>query len=109
MRVAIDDFGTGCSSLARLRDLPLDLLKIDGTFLVAPCPKGEAILHAVVELGRSLGLPVAVEGVETESHLALARRVGAGWAQGYLFARPMPATRVTAWAQAWAGRHGRIG
>ena len=109
VRVAIDDFGTGCSSLARLRDLPLDLLKIDGTFLVTPCPKGEAILRAVVELGRSLGLPVAVEGVETESHLALARRVGAGWAQGYLFARPMPATRVTAWAQAWAGRQGRIG
>ena len=109
VRVAIDDFGTGCSSLARLRDLPLDLLKIDGTFLVTPCPKGEAILRAVVELGRSLGLPVAVEGVETEAHLALARRVGAGWAQGYLFARPMPATRVTAWAQAWAGRQGRIG
>src|SRR5919206_391977 len=104
VRVAVDDFGTGCSSLARLRDLPLDLLKIDGTFLVAPCPKGEAILRAVVDLGRSLGLPVAVEGVETEAHLALARRVGGGRGAGDLFARPMPAARVIGWAQAWAGR-----
>ena len=63
VRVGIDDFGAGYSSLARLRDLPLDVLKIDRAFLAARGPKGEAILRAVVELGRSLGLPTVAEGV----------------------------------------------
>ena len=91
VRVAIDDFGAGYSSLARLRDLPLDVLKIDRAFLAARSPKGEAILRAVVELGRSLGLPTVAEGVETAEQLGLLRRVGRGLAQGYLIARPMPA------------------
>ena len=86
VRVAIDDFGAGYSSLARLRDLPLDVLKIDRAFLAARGPKGEAILRAVVELGRSLGLPTVAEGVETAEQLGLLRRVGAGLAQGYLIA-----------------------
>jgi diguanylate cyclase len=102
VRVAVDDFGAGYSSLARLRDLPLDALKIDGTFLGGPHGKGEAILRAVVELARGLGLPTVAEGVETAEQLALLRRVGVGGAQGYLVARPMAAGEVATWARAWA-------
>src|SRR4051812_43418622 len=106
VRVAIDDFGAGYSSLARLRDLPLDVLKIDRAFLAARGLKGEAILRAVVELGRSLGLPTVAEGVETAEQLGLLRRVGAGLAQGYLIARPMPAAELAAWPR--SGAAGRL-
>jgi EAL domain-containing protein (putative c-di-GMP-specific phosphodiesterase class I) len=102
VRVAIDDFGAGYSSPARLRDLPLDVLKIDRAFLAARGLKGEAILRAVVELGRSLGLPTVAEGVETAEQLGLLRRVGAGLAQGHLIARPMPAAEFAAWTRSWA-------
>jgi diguanylate cyclase (GGDEF)-like protein/PAS domain S-box-containing protein len=105
VRVAVDDFGAGYSSLARLRDLPLDALKIDRAFLGTPGGKGEAILSAVVELARGLDVPTVVEGVETIEQLALLRRIGATCAQGYLLARPMAPQDVPAWAGAW--REGR--
>jgi EAL domain-containing protein (putative c-di-GMP-specific phosphodiesterase class I) len=105
VRVAVDDFGAGYSSLARLRDLPLDALKIDRAFLGTPGGKGEAILSAVVELARGLDVPTVVEGVETIEQLALLRRIGATCAQGYLLARPMAPEDVPAWAGAW--REGR--
>ena len=99
VRVGIDDFGAGYSSLARLRDLPLDVLKIDRAFLAAPGDRGEAILGAITGSARSMGLPTVAEGVETAEQFRLLRRVGASCAQGFLLARPMPAAQVPAWLQ----------
>ena len=101
VRVAVDDFGAGYSSLARLRDLPLDLLKVDRAFLAAPFDRGEAILRAIVALAKGLDLPTVAEGVETAEQLALLRRVGISCAQGYLLARPMAAAEVLSWARTW--------
>ena len=101
VRVAVDDFGAGYSSLARLRDLPLDLLKVDRAFLAAPSGRGEAILSAIVGLAQGLDLPTVAEGIETVEHLALLRRVGVTSAQGFLLARPMAGEEVVSWARTW--------
>ena len=95
VHLAIDDFGTGYSSLGSLRRLPVDLLKIDRSF-VASLPDDDdagTIAWAVVRLGHTLGMPVLAEGVETvEQHEAL-RRFGCDQAQGYFFGRPMSAAQ----------------
>ena len=101
VRIGIDDFGAGYSSLARLRDLPFDLLKIDRAFLAGSSTKEEAILRAVVELARGLDVPTVAEGVETRSQLALLRRVGACCTQGFLIAPPMPADAIVPWVREW--------
>ncbi|MFZ2491826.1 MAG: EAL domain-containing protein [Thermoanaerobaculia bacterium] len=96
VKVAVDDFGTGHSSLAYLKRLPLHTLKIDREFLLnAQQSAGdEAILSSIISLGRSLGLYVIAEGVETAAdHLLVARHHCDG-VQGYLFSEPMPASAV---------------
>jgi diguanylate cyclase (GGDEF)-like protein/PAS domain S-box-containing protein len=90
VRVAIDDFGTGFSSLSYIRDLPVDIVKVDRSFL-RPGPQGandQPVLRAVVDLVNSLGLVSLLEGVENPHDLATARATGARLAQGYLFGRP---------------------
>ncbi len=97
-RIAIDDFGTGYSSLSYLRQLPVDTIKIDRSF-VTDLPDGGAnaiLVSSMVELARSLGLDVVAEGVETESQAQALKRLSCGHAQGYLYARPQPADDVTA-------------
>jgi diguanylate cyclase (GGDEF)-like protein len=92
LKLAIDDFGTGGSSRASLRQMPVDMLKIDQT-LVSRMGNGAgdvATVGAVVELGHTLGLYVVAEGVETDSQLAQLRDLGCDGAQGYLFSQPMP-------------------
>jgi diguanylate cyclase (GGDEF)-like protein len=98
VRVAIDDFGTGHSSLSSLRDLPLDSIKIDRSFVsgLGTDPDGAAIVGALVELGHALGLTVVAEGVETDSQLARLRDLGCDGAQGYLFSKPLPEDGVEA-------------
>lgn len=93
--VAIDDFGTGFSSLSRLRDYPVTLLKIDQSFVqglgdgsVAGGARAAGVVEAIVALGRSLGADVIAEGVEDEFRLIQLRALGCGLAQGYLFGRP---------------------
>ena len=88
MRVAVDDFGTGTSSLAELRDLPVDVLKLGKPFVDAleTRPGEREFVRVIVELGRVLGLTVAAEGVETEGQLALLRELGVDVAQGNLMA-----------------------
>ena len=100
--VAIDDFGAGQSSLGRLKALPLDVLKIDRAFVAAIVDdeRDRAIVRAVVALGDNLGLTSTAEGIETREQLAVPRRPGCRLAQGYLFARPMPAAEVPAWLAA---------
>ncbi len=96
VHLAIDDFGTGYSSLAALRRLPVDLVKIDRSF-VASLPDDDdagTIAWAVVRLGHTLGMPVLAEGVETAAQRDALRRFGCDQAQGFLFGRPVKADQL---------------
>jgi diguanylate cyclase (GGDEF)-like protein/PAS domain S-box-containing protein len=94
----LDDFGTGYSSLSYLRRFPLDVLKLDRSFVSGLGTDTEAptIAAAIIEMARALGLTVIAEGVETKAQLASLRSLGCHSAQGYYFARPLPADAVTA-------------
>ncbi|MFN2593941.1 MAG: EAL domain-containing protein, partial [Actinomycetota bacterium] len=96
VRLAIDDFGTGYSSLGYLRDFPIDLLKIDKSFIdnVASGPEESALARAVVKLGDALGLSVVAEGVEREEQSDILAAMGCQFAQGFLYARPMDRDKV---------------
>jgi diguanylate cyclase (GGDEF)-like protein len=96
VRLAIDDFGTGFSSLAHLRRFPVDMLKIDGTFVagLGREPQDASIAAAVISLAHALGLSTVAEGVETEQQLDVLRRLGCDLGQGHLFARPQPAAEA---------------
>jgi diguanylate cyclase (GGDEF)-like protein/PAS domain S-box-containing protein len=90
--VAIDDFGVGYASLAEVRDLPIDTLKIDRSFVVAePGTTHEAILRASLEMAKALGCRSVAEGVETRAQLELLLGLGVDYVQGYLTGRPLPA------------------
>jgi EAL domain-containing protein (putative c-di-GMP-specific phosphodiesterase class I) len=92
VRVAIDDFGTGYSSLSYLRELPVDMVKVDQLFL-RPGPGGtddHTLLHAVIRLAESLRLTTICEGVETPEQLAELQATTCDYAQGYLLCRPAP-------------------
>ena len=97
--LAIDDFGTGYSSLNYLSRLPLDRLKIDRSFIhhMEGDPANLAITRAIIGLGHTLGLVVVAEGVETEQQAAMLRNAGCDEFQGFLFARPMPASDIAEW------------
>jgi diguanylate cyclase len=98
VRLALDDFGTGYSSLQYLRRFPFDKLKIDRSFVLSieKGADGAAIVHAVVSLGRGLGMKVTAEGVETADQHLFLRAAGVHFMQGYRFGRPMPAADITA-------------
>ncbi len=102
VRVSLDDFGTGYASLSQIADLPIDLVKLDARLLwdAAEGPRTRVVVEGIVELMRKLDLPCVFEGVETPAHLALARGLGARWAQGFLIGRPMPGPDLEAYLSA---------
>ncbi len=94
VRIALDDFGTGYASLAYLKRFALDKLKIDRTFIMG-IPDDEddvAITSSIIDIARHLRLKTVAEGVETEAHCEFLRRAGCHIAQGYFYARPLPAS-----------------
>ena len=91
VEIAIDDFGTGYSSLAKLEEFPVTQVKIDRSF-VTPLDdpvRGAGVVHAIVEIGRALGLTIVAEGVDTPVQLRRLRELGCGLGQGYLFSRAL--------------------
>lgn len=96
-RIAIDDFGTGFSSLARLRRFPIDLLKIDQSFVsgIADTDDAAAIIKTLVGLGRALGIEILAEGIETDVQRVHLVGEGVEYGQGFLFARPMEGKELT--------------
>ena len=100
VRIAIDDFGTGYTSFAQLARCPVDVLKIDRSFVASDDPRTVELVRLVVGAARSFSLGVVAEGVEEPDQVRALRATGCATAQGYLFARPVPAARL---AQAVSG------
>jgi diguanylate cyclase (GGDEF)-like protein/PAS domain S-box-containing protein len=89
VKLAIDDFGTGYSSLMYLRRLPVDILKIDRSFMADPSPKVTELTAAVVQLARIFELDAVVEGIETATHLERIQEMHSDFGQGFYFAKPL--------------------
>jgi diguanylate cyclase len=110
LQLALDDFGTGYSSLATLARVPVQELKIDRSFVAAmDGPTEAAVVRSTIELGRSLGLMVVAEGVESERQRTRLWEFGCPWGQGHLFAKPMPIAKLLALLDAGpGGKPGRL-
>lgn len=102
-RLSIDDFGIGNSSLAQLRDIPFDELKIDQSFVHGACNNEKlwAMFDSCLNLAKQLGLEVVAEGVEDQADWDFVRNRGCDIAQGYFIARPMPGAELPEWIRTW--------
>lgn len=91
IKVSLDDYGTGYSSLAYLKHLPIDTLKIDKTFIdgIANNPKDLAIVNSTVKIAKSLGMATVAEGVEDEKQAQYIREIGCTYIQGYFYSPPV--------------------
>jgi len=100
-KLALDDFGTGYSSMARLRNMPISLIKIDQSFVkhIDRSIEDMKIVESMALLGQSLGKEVLVEGLETADGLALINQIGISKAQGYFFSKPMPFDDFVIWSK----------
>jgi EAL domain-containing protein (putative c-di-GMP-specific phosphodiesterase class I)/CheY-like chemotaxis protein len=105
-RLSIDDFGTGHSSLAQLRDIPFDELKIDQSFVhgVGANDTLRALFDSSLGLAKQLGMESVAEGVEDKADWDFLRKTGCDLAQGYYIAKPMPAADFPGWIQSWEAR-----
>jgi diguanylate cyclase (GGDEF)-like protein len=101
VRFSIDDFGTGYSSLSRLKELPIQTIKIDRTFVndIDHNNNGNLIIKSTIELGKALGLNIIAEGVETLSQLQFLKKHDCPQAQGYYYSQPLPADQILAFIQ----------
>jgi diguanylate cyclase (GGDEF)-like protein len=108
VKLAIDDFGTGYASLAHLRQLPADIIKIDPSFVsgLGQDPVLTMLTKTIVQVGRDLGMQVVAEGIEHPRQLAELREMGCGYGQGFLVARPMAAPGVEALIRTGASESG---
>ena len=97
--LALDDFGTGYSSLSSLHLLPVDVVKIDRSFvtLAESSAHHRVLIEATIRVARSLGMSTVAEGIETAGQAAIVKKLGCDKAQGYLFSRPLAAAEATAW------------
>jgi diguanylate cyclase (GGDEF)-like protein len=102
VRLAVDDFGSGYASLSHLKQLPVDVLKIDKSFVqnVGSKEEDDAIVRSTIELAHSLGIRVVAEGVETEETLSRLVALGCDMAQGFCLSQPVPADELTQWLAA---------
>jgi EAL domain-containing protein (putative c-di-GMP-specific phosphodiesterase class I) len=102
VRLSVDDFGTGYSSLSYLKRLPVHEVKVDRSFVSGIREEGEdvAIVRAIVDLGRHLGLEVVAEGVEDQTSWDLLASMGCDLVQGWHLARPMPTEELLPWLAA---------
>ncbi len=96
IRFALDDFGTGYSSLGYLQSFPFDKIKIDRSFVMNATEQkhSETLLRTIAQLGKALGMTTVAEGVETEAHFDLIKKVGCTEAQGFLFSKPVPSEKI---------------
>lgn len=103
--LALDDFGTGYSSFSYLHQFPFDVVKIDRSFVgnIDKSPESLEIVSAIISLSQSLGLKITAEGVETKEQLLLLESMRCEMAQGYLFAKPLPASEVPAFIESISG------
>jgi EAL domain-containing protein (putative c-di-GMP-specific phosphodiesterase class I) len=99
MRVALDDFGTGYASLVHLRSYPIDVIKIDKSFVqrFLRSTQDRAILESILHLGTSLGMDIVAEGIETTAQLESLKSLGCPLGQGFLFSRAIPAAQAADW------------
>lgn len=111
IRLALDDFGTGYASFSYLRRFPIDILKIDRSFVagLGRFPDDDAIVSSVAGLARSTGKFAVAEGVETKEQLALVRAFGVKYAQGYLWSPALPAEQLLTWLDNFASANGSSG
>ena len=107
IRLYIDDFGTGYSSLSYLQKLPVEYIKIDQSFIAAMSvsKESERIVQSTIDLAHDLGCKVVAEGVETQAQWDQLAIYGCDIAQGYLIARPMPASDFGAWLANYDATH----
>jgi diguanylate cyclase (GGDEF)-like protein len=105
VRIAIDDFGAGYSSLAYLQRFPVDVLKIDRSFIarLTKDPDGEKLIRTLVQLGKSLSIETLAEGIEQSSELSLLKDEQCRSGQGFLFARPLDLATSDVFLHAWLG------
>lgn len=101
--VSLDDFGTGFTSIGQLRELPIDTLKIDKSFLASTDPGWSELVALITAAAHACGVHVVAEGVEQQAQLGVLTTLGCDFAQGYLFARPVPAEVVSAHLRASTG------
>jgi diguanylate cyclase (GGDEF)-like protein/PAS domain S-box-containing protein len=106
VKIALDDFGTGYASLRHLKEFPVNAIKIDQSFVrdMAVDPGDEAIIRAVINLGRSLGIKVVAEGIEREEQERRLLELECDFGQGFLYSRAAPASRVPSLVERWPGR-----
>jgi EAL domain-containing protein (putative c-di-GMP-specific phosphodiesterase class I) len=99
VRISIDDFGTGYSSLAYLRQFPVDQLKIDKSFVSAINERvgGSTLIHALVQLGKTLNLETVAEGIERPIQHKALQDEECDCGQGFLFSRPLEAAEIAGW------------
>jgi diguanylate cyclase (GGDEF)-like protein/PAS domain S-box-containing protein len=107
IQIALDDFGTGYASLSHLNHFPVNVIKIDRSFIsnLETSDHDAAIVRAVINLGRSLGIKIVAEGIETNEQAEFLRRHRCHLGQGYLYAKALPADAVSTLIQDWGNRH----
>ena len=103
VRFSLDDFGTGYSSLTYMRQLPVDALKIDKSFVIAMLESEEDhnIVQGIIALGHAFGREIIAEGAETLEHLRALKALDCDCAQGFAIAHPMPAGDLAQWHAQW--------